>query len=62
MAALPRAANPPAPQPAPAPLGAPAPVAPGSGATALCNDGTYSSAADHQGTCSSHGGVKVFYK
>jgi Protein of unknown function (DUF3761) len=47
-------------QPAPAP--APAPVAPGGGATALCNDGTYSFAAHHQGACSRHGGVKVFYK
>jgi Protein of unknown function (DUF1524)/Protein of unknown function (DUF3761) len=60
VAALPRAADPPAPQPAPVP--APAPVAPGSGATALCNDGTYSFAAHHQGACSRHGGVKVFYK
>jgi Protein of unknown function (DUF3761) len=41
---------------------APAPVAPGGGATALCNDGTYSYAAHHQGACSRHGGVKVFYK
>lgn len=32
------------------------------GATALCNDGTYSYAAHHQGACSKHGGVKVFYK
>jgi hypothetical protein len=39
-----------------------APVAPGGGATALCNDGTYSFAADHQGACSHHGGVQVFYK
>jgi Protein of unknown function (DUF3761) len=39
----------------------PAPVAPGGG-TALCNDGTYSYAAHHQGACSGHGGVKVFYK
>ena len=62
LAALPRGANPAAPQPAPAPRAAPAPVAPGSGATALCNDGTYSYAAHHQGACSSHGGVKVFYK
>ena len=30
-------------------------------ATALCNDGTYSYAAHHQGACSHHGGVKVFY-
>jgi len=32
------------------------------GATALCNDGTYSYAAHHQGACSHHGGVAVFYK
>ncbi len=40
---------------------APAPVQPGNGATALCNDGTYSYAAHHQGACARHGGVKVFY-
>ncbi|MFE4995514.1 DUF3761 domain-containing protein [Streptomyces mirabilis] len=34
----------------------------GNGATALCNDGTYSYAAHHQGACSHHGGVAVFYK
>lgn len=39
-----------------------APVAQGNGATALCNDGTYSYAAHHQGACSHHGGVSVFYK
>lgn len=39
-----------------------APVAPGNGATALCNDGTYSYAAHHQGACSHHGGVRLFYK
>ena len=33
-----------------------------SGATALCNDGTYSYAANHQGACSRHGGVKTFFK
>lgn len=32
------------------------------GATALCNDGTFSFSAHHQGTCSHHGGVAVFYK
>ncbi len=32
------------------------------GATALCNDSTYSYAAHHQGACSKHGGVKEFYK
>ena len=31
------------------------------GATAKCNDGTYSYAAHHQGACSYHGGVAVFY-
>ncbi|WP_307839148.1 DUF3761 domain-containing protein [Streptomyces sp. MBT97] len=34
----------------------------GGGATALCNDGTYSYAAHHQGACSHHGGVAVFYR
>ena len=59
----PPAAQPlPQPAPAPAPAPQPAPVAPGSGATALCNDGTYSYAAHHQGACSRHGGVSVFYK
>jgi hypothetical protein len=38
------------------------PSSPGNGATALCNDGTYSYAAHHQGACSHHGGVAVFYK
>lgn len=32
------------------------------GATAMCNDGTYSYAAHHQGACSGHGGVAVFYQ
>jgi hypothetical protein len=32
------------------------------GATALCNDGTLSYSAHHQGTCSHHHGVAVFYK
>jgi hypothetical protein len=40
---------------------APTSVASG-GATALCNDGSYSYAAHHQGACSSHGGVKAFYR
>jgi Protein of unknown function (DUF1524)/Protein of unknown function (DUF3761) len=62
LAALPSGTNPPVPPPASAPVAAPAPVAPGNGATALCNDGTYSNAAHHQGACSGHGGVKVFYK
>jgi VCBS repeat-containing protein len=29
--------------------------------TALCNDGTLSYSAHHQGTCSHHGGVRVWY-
>jgi len=32
------------------------------GPTALCKDGTYSYAAHHQGACSHHGGVAVWYK
>ncbi|WP_231947150.1 DUF3761 domain-containing protein [Leifsonia sp. 21MFCrub1.1] len=51
---------PPPPAPAPAPAQAPAP-APG-GATALCNDGTLSFSAHHQGTCSHHGGVREWYR
>jgi hypothetical protein len=39
-----------------------APVPDTSGATARCNDGTYSYAAHHQGACSHHGGVAEFYK
>ena len=31
------------------------------GATAMCNDGTYSHSAHHSGTCSRHGGVKTWY-
>lgn len=30
-------------------------------ATALCNDGTYSYSQNCSGTCSSHGGVKIWY-
>ena len=30
------------------------------GATARCNDGTYSHSQHHQGTCSSHGGVAAW--
>jgi hypothetical protein len=30
-------------------------------ATAKCNDGTFSYAAHHSGSCSHHGGVAVFY-
>lgn len=50
-----------APAPKPHRKAAPAP-APGGGATAKCNDGTFSYAAHHQGACSQHGGVEVFYK
>jgi hypothetical protein len=41
-----------------------APKAPAhpAGATAECRDGTYSYAAHHQGACSHHGGVLVFYR
>jgi hypothetical protein len=31
------------------------------GATAKCNDGTFSESAHHSGTCSHHGGVAIFY-
>src|SRR5436190_22786010 len=31
------------------------------GATAQCEDGTYSHAKTQQGACSSHGGVKTWY-
>ena len=31
-------------------------------ATAQCNDGTYSYAEHHQGACSGHDGVKVWYR
>ena len=50
--------EPPAQQEAPAAPQAPA----GGGATALCNDGSLSYSAHHQGTCSHHGGVAVWYK
>lgn len=54
----PTLAAPPVVQPAPVP----ATVAPGNGATALCNDGTLSYRAHNRGACASHGGVRVFYK
>jgi hypothetical protein len=41
----------------PSPSSAPAAAA---GATARCNDGTYSHSQHHQGTCSSHGGVAAW--
>jgi Protein of unknown function (DUF3761) len=37
------------------------PSGPPAGATAKCNDGTYSFSQHHSGTCSHHGGVAVFY-
>lgn len=62
----------PAPAPAPATHAAPPPPAPPvsttvaagppAGATALCNDGTYSYSTHHRGTCSHHGGVATFYR
>jgi hypothetical protein len=45
----------------PPPVTPPPVTAPPVGATALCNDGTYSYSAHHQGSCSYHGGVAVFY-
>ena len=59
--------HPPAAAPSPATHTAPPPApttaaGPPAGATALCNDGTYSDAAHHQGACSHHGGVAVFYQ
>ena len=33
---------------------------PPAGATAKCNDGTYSFSLHHQGTCSHHGGVAAW--
>jgi hypothetical protein len=35
---------------------------PSQGPTAQCNDGTYSYAAHHQGACSHHSGVAVWYR
>jgi hypothetical protein len=49
--------------PAPRATQPPATTVPADGGpTALCNDGTYSYAAHHQGACSHHGGVAQFYK
>jgi len=59
----------PTPKPATSTTTTPAVVAPsapttvpGNGHTALCVDGTYSDAVNHQGACSHHGGVSVWYK
>jgi hypothetical protein len=35
-------------------------VTPPAGATAACNDGTFSMSKHHSGSCSSHKGVKAF--
>jgi hypothetical protein len=35
-------------------------VTPPAGATAVCNDGTFSMSKHHSGSCSSHKGVKTF--
>jgi hypothetical protein len=59
-----------APAPPPATTATPAPVPPPAttttaattGPTALCKDGTLSYSATHSGTCSSHGGVAVWYR
>lgn len=48
-------------QVAPAPTAAPAASGVPAGATARCNDGTYSYSATHSGACSHHGGVATFY-
>ena len=48
-------------RPAPAATRTTAAVPSGNGATAQCNDRTYSFAAHHQGACSRHGGVRRFF-
>ncbi|MEO5800650.1 MAG: DUF3761 domain-containing protein [Gemmatimonadales bacterium] len=65
MPAPPRATpSPRAAPPAAAPATVPTRAIPGSpaGASALCNDGTYSHSQHRSGSCSSHGGVKQWLK
>lgn len=52
--------SPPAPQ-SPLPSLTPITTSRPSGATGLCNDGTYSFATSHRGMCSGHRGVAQFY-
>lgn len=54
--------KPAAPAPAPATHTSAPAVDDHGGATALCNDGTLSYSQHHQGTCSHHHGVAVWYK
>jgi hypothetical protein len=45
-----------------APVVAPSPPTGPAGATALCDDGSISYAEHHQGACSKHGGVNLWYQ
>ena len=47
--------------PTPAPVVTPTVTSHPAGTTGKCNDGTYTSAVNHQGACSKHGGVKLWY-
>ena len=48
-------------QASPPPVTSPPVQGPPAGATALCNDGTYSHSQHRSGTCSHHGGVAIWY-